>query len=132
MAIARNGRSSTNVTTNSAMFADPALIAVDNAATESMRAADALAALVTLIERSRPRWHSVAACRDHPDVNFHSRGAKQRSAAFSICGGCPVRDRCLDWAIDIGDFTTDTILAGMDGPARRRIAATRNQIAEAS
>ena len=75
MAIPRNGRSSTNVTTNSAMFADPALIAVDNAATESMRAADALAALVTLIERSRPRWHSVAACRDHPDVNFHSRGA---------------------------------------------------------
>ena len=98
MVAPRNGRSSTNITATSAMFADPTLIAVDNDATESMRTADALAALVTLIERSRPRWHSEAACRQHPEVNFHSRGAKQRAAAFTICGGCPVRDRCLDWA----------------------------------
>ena len=130
--IARNANTATNITTPSSCFADPAMIAVDNAATESMRNADALAALVTLLERSRPQWHTEASCREHPDVDFHSRSAKHRAAAFSICGFCPVRDRCLDWSIEIGDFTTHTILAGMDGAARRRIAAVRDRAAEAS
>jgi hypothetical protein len=130
--IPRNQNSGTNITTTSRMYADPALIAEDNAATESMRNADALAALVTLIERSRPSWHREALCRDHPDVNFHSRAPKHRAAAFSLCGLCPVRERCLDWAVEIGDFTPDTVLGGMDGSARRRIAAARDRVGKAS
>ena len=52
--IPRNQNSATSITTASSIFADPALIAEDNDATESMRNADALAALVTMIARSKP------------------------------------------------------------------------------
>lgn len=126
MVTLRNTYSGTNSTVLSPdVFGDPMLIALGNIANESWDEADDLAPLVTVLELFRPAWHRDAECRNHPDVDFHSRGTAIRAAAFTICGTrCSVRTDCLSWAIEIEDWTP-AILGGTDGPARRRLA--RNQ-----
>ena len=47
----------------------------------------------------------LAACRDHdPELFFpltdQGPGAAQERAAKAICGGCPLRSGCLQWALD--------------------------------
>lgn len=46
------------------------------------------------------RWMNDAACAGQgPDVMFPVTDAKQRRAA-RVCGGCPVRQECLRYALD--------------------------------
>lgn len=66
---------------------------------------------MTATTRTAPRpavnsinWRSFAACRSVDlDLHFpipHTPGWKrQTKAAKQICGRCPVRQRCLDWAL---------------------------------
>ena len=79
---------------------------------------DPLAVLFDLFERSRPAWHDQAACRGS-GVDFTATGRKERARAFDICGRCPVRAECLEWAIEVGDEVA--VLGGMDPAARRRM-----------
>ena len=80
--------------------------------------ADPLAVLFDLFERSRPAWHDQAACRGS-GVDFTATGRKERARAFDVCGRCPVRAECLEWAIEVGDEVA--VLGGMDPAARRRM-----------
>lgn len=70
----------------------------------------------------RTDWMSSARCREHdPDV-FFVRGAAQSRRAVRICTRCPVRDRCLDYAIEQGiEFG---IWGGMTERQRRRVLRT--------
>ncbi|MPY80448.1 MAG: WhiB family transcriptional regulator [Actinophytocola sp.] len=52
-------------------------------------------------------WRHRAACRDEdPELFFPvtdiGPGAKQADEAKSICARCPVRERCLRFALDNG------------------------------
>ncbi|MER7918238.1 MULTISPECIES: WhiB family transcriptional regulator [unclassified Streptomyces] len=52
-------------------------------------------------------WREQAACRhEDPDLFFPigSTGPAQVQAeqAKMVCEGCPVRQQCLDWALDTG------------------------------
>jgi WhiB family transcriptional regulator, redox-sensing transcriptional regulator len=54
-----------------------------------------------------PDWHARAACRTADPELFFSEGtagpARQATArAKRICSACPVRARCLDWALRYG------------------------------
>jgi len=66
----------------------------------------------------RPAWMADAACRDHPELTwFPGQGVDVR-AAVQICGECPVRKECLDYAAGYGE-----LLAGVWGglsPGERR------------
>lgn len=64
-------------------------------------------------------WRHDAACRDEdPELFFPvsevGPGARQTAEAKAVCARCPVRTRCLDYALDNGlDFgifggTTET------------------------
>lgn len=45
-------------------------------------------------------WTAHAACRDmNPDIFFPTRGEDVRPAK-RVCAGCPVRQQCLDYALD--------------------------------
>ena len=49
----------------------------------------------------------LAACRDHdPELFFpigaHGPAATQLAAAKAVCGTCPLRSACLDWALETG------------------------------
>jgi WhiB family transcriptional regulator, redox-sensing transcriptional regulator len=50
-------------------------------------------------------WREHAACRDaEPELFFPvsdmGPGAHQVTRAKAVCAGCPVRPRCLDYAMD--------------------------------
>lgn len=52
-------------------------------------------------------WRERAACRDVvPDLFFPIGTAGlalvQIAEAKAVCARCPVRDRCLRWAVDVG------------------------------
>ncbi|CAM5601320.1 MULTISPECIES: WhiB family transcriptional regulator [Streptomyces] len=52
-------------------------------------------------------WRERAACRDvDPDLFFPIGTAGlalvQIAEAKAVCARCPVRDRCLRWAVDVG------------------------------
>ncbi len=49
----------------------------------------------------------LAACRDHdPELFFpvgaHGPALEQLAAAKAVCGTCPLRTACLDWALETG------------------------------
>ena len=45
-------------------------------------------------------WAAYAACRGaDPDLFFPGEG-EDAEAAVRICGGCPVRAECLEWALE--------------------------------
>lgn len=50
-------------------------------------------------------WRELAAClSENPELFFPisgtGRGLLQAVRAKAVCGGCPVRQRCLDYALD--------------------------------
>jgi hypothetical protein len=94
------------------VFGNQAAIVTNQMATDEMRDADALAALVTLLERSRPAWHDAAKCKKHPELDFTSSAPGTISKAIQVCGRCAVRGDCLSWALDIDDRSA--VLGGMD------------------
>ncbi|MFE9758152.1 WhiB family transcriptional regulator [Streptomyces microflavus] len=52
-----------------------------------------------------PNWRSYSACRDvDPELFFPHREdgpwAEQVADAKSVCSWCPVRQQCLDWALE--------------------------------
>jgi WhiB family redox-sensing transcriptional regulator len=67
----------------------------------------------------RPAWHQHAACRDvGADAFIIDRGAQYEEGARLLCAGCPVRQQCLQTALEHGDATTG--LWGGTTPAERR------------
>jgi WhiB family transcriptional regulator, redox-sensing transcriptional regulator len=69
-------------------------------------------------------WMIDAACRALPiDVRaraemFHPSRGDDHSAAKAVCAGCPVRQTCLDWALD--HHEDHGMWGGMTERARRR------------
>jgi WhiB family transcriptional regulator, redox-sensing transcriptional regulator len=52
-------------------------------------------------------WRERAACRDEdPELFFplsdQGPGARQADEAKAVCARCPVRERCLEYALDNG------------------------------
>lgn len=73
-------------------------------------------------------WRDYASCREQdPDLFFpvaHTQGWKtQTKQAKTVCGTCPVRETCLEWALDTGQTTG--VWGGMSAGERRRIARPR-------
>jgi WhiB family transcriptional regulator, redox-sensing transcriptional regulator len=83
-----------------------------------------LGRFIEALEAARPQWHEQGACRGS-SLDFTSSNAAERSACVQVCGTCPVREACLEWALEVGD--TVAVLGGTDPSARRAIARTRNK-----
>ena len=47
----------------------------------------------------RPAWMFGAACRDHPEINFHPERGEDTRPAKAVCAGCSVRGECLAFAL---------------------------------
>ncbi|MFB6530653.1 MULTISPECIES: WhiB family transcriptional regulator [unclassified Streptomyces] len=70
-------------------------------------------------------WRASAACQDvDPDLFFPvGTGAPalvQAEEAKDICRGCPVREACLDWAMDDSRQVTG-VWGGLDENERRAL-----------
>ncbi|MFC8260165.1 WhiB family transcriptional regulator [Streptomyces sp. NPDC057291] len=74
-------------------------------------------------------WRMQAACRDEdPDLFFPigSTGPAlvQTEEAKEVCGGCRVREQCLEWAMEHGQ---DSGVWGGLGEAERRALKRRTR-----
>lgn len=75
-------------------------------------------------------WRMHAACREEdPDLFFPigSSGPAlvQAEDAKAVCGACPVRDQCLEWALENGQDAG--VWGGMDENERRALKRRRSR-----
>ena len=75
------------------------------------------------LDLRRPSWMSDAACRGSAHDFTDEKNKATRDACLQICGRCPVRVPCLDWALELPDQVG--IAGGTDSAARRAIRANR-------
>lgn len=60
-------------------------------------------------------WQERAECRGEELEMFFS--ADHEAEAKAVCGWCPVRDECLDWAIELN--TSHGVYGGMTADERK-------------
>jgi WhiB family redox-sensing transcriptional regulator len=53
-----------------------------------------------LLDLDERPWAGYAACRDADADLFFSTEEPEVASAVKICAGCPVRDECLEWALE--------------------------------
>lgn len=73
-------------------------------------------------------WRQRAACRDvDPELFFPvsdtGPGARQADQAKAVCARCPVREQCLDYALDTG--LDHGIFGGTTETERRELRRAR-------
>jgi WhiB family redox-sensing transcriptional regulator len=70
-------------------------------------------------------WHRAAACRSHADEARlwfpEARLFASAAAAKKICAGCPVRLKCLSYALE-NDIASG-VWGGLTAGERRRLTA---------
>ena len=83
-----------------------------------------LDALVNQMLGDRPAWHDDAACHGIPLATFFPTDPRQSAKAIKlltpICGACPVREQCLEYALSFGDKQLTGIWAGTTEKERTR------------
>lgn len=77
-------------------------------------------------------WRDRAACRDaDPELFFPvssiGPGARQIAEAKAVCARCPVRDRCLDYALANG--LDHGVFGGTTDEERRQLIRRRAAVA---
>lgn len=78
-----------------------------------------------LLVQRRPAWQAEAACTGSDiDLFFTERG-ESTSPAKQVCGTCPVRDDCLEYALDTGEKFG--IWGGLSERERRRLRRARSR-----
>lgn len=71
-----------------------------------------------------PEWHADAACAGEPVSVFFPGLGERNTAAMELCGHCPTRVQCLDWAI--AEEINHGVFGGMSPAARRAHARGRS------
>jgi len=99
------------------------------------------AATTVLLEALRPRrgrrrslpdmrWMARARCRGlDPDI-FHPPDEADAGEAKEICAACPVREACLEFAIELRE--KDGVWGGLTADERRRLIRRRRRRAQAA
>jgi len=80
-----------------------------------------------MVEDQRTEWTSRARCRGLDPEQFFVRSLQQAKSAIQVCQRCPVRQECLDHAVD------ESIEVGVWGglTERQRRAYARRRLAQA-
>ena len=64
-------------------------------------------------------WAVFAACKDETGMTFFPQNKAEEASALAICGICPVREECLDHALEMNERFG--IWGGTTERARRRL-----------
>ena len=73
------------------------------------------------------QWRIDATCRDEDTSIFFSEDPADAARAVSMCAGCPVRQSCLEFALE--SRQGDGIWGGLTELERRRERRRRRQTA---
>lgn len=79
--------------------------------------------LLDLLERWTPEWMRKGACKGETEIFFPSRGDTPVPAKV-LCGVCPVREECLEFALD--NREKFGVWGGMSERQRRKIRKQRD------
>lgn len=74
---------------------------------------------------ARDSWKDRAACRDRNVELFFTPG--REAEARSVCARCPVREECLDWALEMN--VEYGVWGGLDERQRRTERRRRRRTA---
>lgn len=77
----------------------------------------------------RPAWHEWAACRGRRDVDFFPARGQPATDARALCSDCPVRQDCLEAALDGGEMFG--VWGGFSERQRRKLR-TRKRVTPAA
>jgi len=75
-------------------------------------------ALEVPVLEERP-WAVFAACKDARDVSFFPQSKDEERAAIAICTICPVREDCLEHALETHERFG--VWGGMNEKERRKV-----------
>ena len=50
-----------------------------------------------------PAWHADARCRKWKHLSWYPERGQPVDELKAVCAGCPVREPCLEWALDAGE-----------------------------
>lgn len=81
-------------------------------------------------ERSAESWRQEAACQGMDAAIFFPESEEDAGPAKAVCAGCPVRMRCLDFAL--ATRQDDGIWGGLTETERRRARRRRQEAARAA
>lgn len=85
---------------------------------------------VTVADLDLPRWTQRAACRGvRVEVFFPPNGVRPVEA-LAMCEGCPVRGRCLEYALEEG--IAHGVYGGMTERQRYRERRRRRRLAKSA
>jgi WhiB family redox-sensing transcriptional regulator len=70
-------------------------------------------------------WRTDASCRDEDTSIFFSDDPAEAGRALAMCAGCPVRQSCLEFALN--SRQGDGIWGGLNEMERRRERRRRRQ-----
>ena len=70
-------------------------------------------------------WMRAGHCRDHPPATFFPSDGVGVTVAMRICGDCPVKDQCLEYALE--NRIEHGVWGGCSERERRRILKRRRQ-----
>ena len=76
-----------------------------------------------LVRTMGGNWRNLSRCLNYDPNLWHSTNRADIEQAKSLCGGCPVRQQCLDWALDTKQ--PDGVWGGLDERERRLGGAPR-------
>lgn len=73
----------------------------------------------------RPAWHDDAACHDKTELFFPERYESHATItkAKQICADCPVREQCLDYALQL-PHPWHGVYAGLTPRQRMKLKGT--------
>lgn len=74
-------------------------------------------------------WMAMGKCRDLPPATFFPSDGVGVDAARQVCATCPVREPCLEYALE--HHVDHGVWGGTSERERRRIARTRRLAAAA-
>jgi WhiB family redox-sensing transcriptional regulator len=76
-----------------------------------------------------PDWHADGLCQQvDPELFFPPKG-ESAEPAKSICRGCPVRQKCLNWSLQKRE--PFGVWGGLSEPERRRVLSGKQRLAAA-
>ncbi|HEX5097489.1 MAG TPA: WhiB family transcriptional regulator [Acidimicrobiia bacterium] len=77
------------------------------------------------ISPTRTDWQAEAACRDVDTDIFFPVSDADAGPAIEICANCPVREACLEWALEFRP--SDGIYGGLTPIERHRLIRRRQK-----
>lgn len=81
-----------------------------------------------MTNRSLESWMQFGSCRDYPPVLFFPSDAEGVKTAVEVCGQCPVREVCLEYALV--ERVEHGVWGGESERRRRRLLRTRDRQAQ--